>query len=489
MTDLPSRLASLPSLTRLPLSRRTLVGAGAWAIPAVAASLRVPVTAASTTPTVTVTTPDNSVPAAGAKAVTTTLTTEQGQPRAGQSVSLLGPRGSAFSAPNGTTDGAGQYVTNFDLGNTWAYPGSTATVTAVTSSDSGVGAFTVVGANLIQVAASGGSFAQSQMPLSFPSPVVHYASVVDSHFAVLADGTLWGRGRKAGGAFTRQTTLTDVTFLAASNSYAGTYYALRRDGSVWAWGSNSAGQLGDGTTTDRWTPAPVPGLSDVIKVAATNSTLFAVKSDNTAWAVGGNFFAGRAGVGSTADTVPLTQMVNGTDVVDIVGRPSLGGMFLKSDGTVWTWGGSSRGYLGLGSANTTGPERSPVNVPGLSDIASITIGMGAVDWSSATLFVLDRSGAAWGWGDNNGGVLGSGFSGSRASSPVALAGLSGATQIAVNNGIAFAILSDGSVRAWGNGQATPTPFTPTQPIASLQRICNASAYDTTLSLIVAEPAG
>ncbi len=52
--------------------------------------------------------------------------------------------------------------------------------------------------------------------------------------------------------------LTDVTDVSALDCHA---LALRSDGTVWAAGLNNAGQLGDGTTTNRSAPVQVPGLN------------------------------------------------------------------------------------------------------------------------------------------------------------------------------------------------------------------------------------
>jgi alpha-tubulin suppressor-like RCC1 family protein len=35
-------------------------------------------------------------------------------------------------------------------------------------------------------------------------------------------------------------------------------FAIAVDGRVWSWGFNESGQLGDGSTIDRWTPIAIP---------------------------------------------------------------------------------------------------------------------------------------------------------------------------------------------------------------------------------------
>ena len=93
--------------------------------------------------------------------------------------------------------------------------------------------------------------------------------------------------------------LSSVTAIAAGEVHS---LALKSDGTVWAWGNNYYGQLGDGTTTDRYTPVQVQGLSSVVAVAADISHSLAVKSDGTVWAWGKNDH-GQLGDGTTCKTL------------------------------------------------------------------------------------------------------------------------------------------------------------------------------------------
>ena len=85
---------------------------------------------------------------------------------------------------------------------------------------------------------------------------------------------------------------------------------------VWAWGENSSGQLGDGTTNDRSTPAQVvsgeppdiyQSLSGVTAIAAGLDYSLAVKTDGTVRAWGNNEH-GQLGDGSTAGSVSHTPV-------------------------------------------------------------------------------------------------------------------------------------------------------------------------------------
>jgi alpha-tubulin suppressor-like RCC1 family protein len=73
--------------------------------------------------------------------------------------------------------------------------------------------------------------------------------------------------------------------VAAGRSHTLAVYA---DGTVWSWGRNERGQLGDGTTNNRWQRTQVAGLSNIVAVSAFGDTSVALRSDGTVWTWGAN---------------------------------------------------------------------------------------------------------------------------------------------------------------------------------------------------------
>jgi len=73
---------------------------------------------------------------------------------------------------------------------------------------------------------------------------------------------------------------------ALLSARAGHTCVVVEDGSLWCWGSNSEGQVGDGTTSDegRLVPVPVVGLPDrVVQVSAGGLHSCAVGEGGSLW--------------------------------------------------------------------------------------------------------------------------------------------------------------------------------------------------------------
>ncbi len=217
--------------------------------------------------------------------------------------------------------------------------------------------------------------------------------------ALLSDGTMWswggmyaGDGSTAPHAYPTQVPgLNNVASIGGGDAYL----ALLTDGTVWAWGYNKYGAVGDGTTVDRLSPVQITGLPPIVQIDGGSHSV-ALAADGTVWVWGINDF-GQLGLG-TRDTNPHsipTQVPGLTNVVAISANDGATSV-LKSDGTVWCWGGNSNGELGDG---TYTQRTSPVQAVGLSNVVSISHG-------GTHLLALLADGSVWSCGENDGHELG-----------------------------------------------------------------------------------
>lgn len=156
----------------------------------------------------------------------------------------------------------------------------------------------------------------------------------------------------------------------------------------------------------------------------------------------GNNSNGRLGNGTSGGTTSIPARIQGiSGVGSVVGVHT--NLALLADGTVWAWGINVNGMLGTGS--TSYFNASPAKVAGLSGVKAL---VGLAESNYAVL----HDGTVRAWGRNNYGQLGNGTTVDSAV-PVAVAGLGDVTAIASTSITAYALLADGTVRAWGYGGA------------------------------------
>ncbi|MBK8093331.1 MAG: hypothetical protein IPK32_15415 [Verrucomicrobiaceae bacterium] len=227
-----------------------------------------------------------------------------------------------------------------------------------------------------------------------------------------------------------------------------------------SWGGNSAGQLGDGTTTDSLTAVAVDTsgvLSEKTIVAlsscASASHTLAVASDGTVYGWGYNY-NGELGDGTTANpyspvAVSMTGALAGKTVV-AVAAGYYHSLALTSDGLLFAWGKNSSGQLGNGST-TDSTTAVAVDMAGALSGKSVTAITCGGEFSAAAT----SDGLVFTWGSNSVGQLGNATN-TNSTVPVAIntsGVLSGKVVTQISAGLAhmLACTSDGHVYSWGIG--------------------------------------
>jgi alpha-tubulin suppressor-like RCC1 family protein len=227
--------------------------------------------------------------------------------------------------------------------------------------------------------------------------------------------------------------------------------ALMSYGGVKCWGDNWTGQLGDGTSVNRSPAVNVKGLtSGVTEITSGIQFTCALLSGGSVKCWGANNY-GQLGDGTTSNRYEPTQVtVNGQP---ISGVASLSGGYehacaVLTNGQAMCWGRNDYGQLGDGTTtNRSVPTSVKVNGQPISGIASISGGL-------KHTCAITTGGAAKCWGHNEMGSLGNGEI-TNSSTPVNVDGLnSGVLSIDAGKGFTTcATVTGSSVKCWGQSWA------------------------------------
>lgn len=277
-----------------------------------------------------------------------------------------------------------------------------------------------------------------------------------------------------GGGSPIQTVMNNQAWFTVAGGYAHSG-AILSDNTLWVWGSNGSGELGDNTVAAKSSPIQtVTKTSDWSMVAMGNGFTAAIKTDGSLWTWGGNSY-GQLGDNTTVSkSSPVQTIARGYNW-----RYVACGYFhvaaIKTDGTLWLWGRNTTlgdgnpGYLGDNSGTN---KSSPVQtVAGGTDWASVAGGKNHT-------IALKQNGTVWAWGTNVFyGMLGDNTTVSKSSPVQVLGGTSNWSQIAAGFRWSGAIDKNGRLWTWGeNGNGSLGDNTTTRRSSPVQTVAGGTDW-------------
>src|SRR5579859_3586889 len=321
------------------------------------------------------------------------------------------------------------------------------------------------GDNVIGQLGNGSYGGGSSVPVNVVGLTTGFVTVAAGsyHTCALTNGggvKCWGDNQEGelgnGATGTNSATPTNVVGLAngviAISANKSHTCALTSGGGVKCWGSNSDGQLGDGTTVDRNTPVDVSGLSSgVVKIVTGGEFSCALTSGGGVKCWGWNAF-GQLGDGTKSQHTTPVDVVGLASGITAAAAGELQACVTTSGGGVKCWGAVY---------DFSTPYLTPIDIPGLA--TGVT---GLAPGYDHTCVLA--SGGVKCWGDNSQGQLGNGTT-ANSTTAVNLIGSFG-TVIGIAAGTFHTCLltTTGNVYCWGNddsGQVgNGTPLYRTSPV-------------------------
>lgn len=216
--------------------------------------------------------------------------------------------------------------------------------------------------------------------------------------------------------------------------------ALTTHGEVLCFGEDALGQLGDGDAAVS-APVGVLGGKRFTKVVGGAYGNCGITTDGLTQCWGWGPYA-QVGDGALLSRSLPSTVAGGHTFVDV----ALGaehGCGVTAAGAAWCWGQSNGGKLGDGVPGEYIRRTSPVAVTGGITFQSIAIG------SSLSTCGLDTAGAAWCWGLNNSGQLGSGALTDTVRAPRAVDGGHVFTKLIMGGAFACGLKANGEAWCWG----------------------------------------
>ena len=186
-------------------------------------------------------------------------------------------------------------------------------------------------------------------------------------------------------------------------------FALMEDGDVYSWGDNGYGQLGQGNTTNRLAPTKMDGFDQNVRmISGGGRCMGALTIDHKIFMWGENA-EGQVGNGSTTDVYTPTEISIGGSCAKLKLSGQGGSTHchaIRADGKLYGWGGNAHGQIGDNSIIDR-------NTPTLISTLGQSAGFEVMDiWGGGGDFgfnyALTVNGNVYAWGHNTRGNLGVG---------------------------------------------------------------------------------